>query len=94
MKTKTVRFLRDDSVHRVGEAPMTYEEGSVHDLREDRANYRIQNGIAVEVKPDPKSKVSNGDKVDGAADVAGKDGSDSGKRTVNDAGNGGKGKGK
>ena len=90
MKTKMVRFLRDDSVHRAGEQPMTYKEGQVYELREDRANYRIQNNIAVEVK----QVSSNGNKVDGATAVAGKDGGDTGKRAVDVASDSGKGKGK
>ena len=55
---KTVKFLKTEAVHRVGEEPFTYMEGSTHELRDDRANFRIENGIAVEVKPDKKAKVA------------------------------------
>lgn len=86
-KTISVRFLRDDSVHRVGEKPMTYEAGKVYALREDRAKMRIANGIAEEAKPDD-------DKVDGSKTVAGKDGSNPGVGSVDVATSGAKGSAK
>jgi hypothetical protein len=63
---KTVQFLRDDYVTRVGEEPFLYKEGSIHELRDDRADYRIQNGIAIEVKPNIAENV--GMKVRDAVD--------------------------
>lgn len=83
-KTISVRFLRDDSVHRVGEKPMTYKEGQVYALREDRAKMRIANGIAEEAKPDD-------DKVDSSKTVAGKDSSNPGVGSVDVAAGSGKG---
>jgi hypothetical protein len=83
-ETKTVKFLKEDKVHRAGEQPFTYEEGSIHSLRKDRADYRIANGIAVEVKEGEK----NDNAVDSAEAVAGKDGGDTGKRPVDESAGG------
>lgn len=88
---KTVKFLKDETVNRVEEGkPFTYKAGEEYELRDDRANLRIENGTAVEVK---KGKV-DGNAVDGTKTVAGTDGSDTSKRAVDEPVGGGKGKGK
>ncbi len=78
-------------MHRVGEAPMTYKEGQVYDLRDDRAKVRLGNGTAVLAGDEGNT---DGDAVEGTETVVEKDSGDTGKRAVNVPSGVGKGKGK
>lgn len=75
---KKVRFVENADVD-YGDGPIYYKEGSVHTMRDDKAQRWINRGKAV-LETD-YLKIDN--PVASAAAVSGADSGDPGKRTVN-----------